>query len=132
MNEWSYEHMEVIMNKTDLCDITIIHEDTIDKVSRSMPKDAYLAELADFYKVFGDYTRTRILFALSNSEMCVCDIAVLLDMTQSAISHQLRVLKSSRLVKNRREGKVVYYSLDDEHIKKILQMGLEHVMEEAR
>ncbi|WP_425539239.1 ArsR/SmtB family transcription factor [Microaceticoccus formicicus] len=118
------------INKSDVCDITILHEEVIEKVSRNMPKDSYLADLADFYKVFGDYTRTRILFALSNAEMCVCDIAVLLDMSQSAISHQLRVLKSSRLVKNRRDGKAVYYSLDDEHIKRILEMGLEHVMEE--
>ncbi|MDO5717609.1 MAG: metalloregulator ArsR/SmtB family transcription factor [Tissierellia bacterium] len=115
---------------SELNDITVMHEDRIRDVRRDMPEDKDLQELANLYKVFGDFTRVRILYALSSSEMCVCDIAVLLDMSQSAISHQLRVLKSTRLVKNRREGKIVYYSLDDDHIKDILSIGLEHVMEE--
>lgn len=87
-------------------------------------------ELAEFFKVFGDPTRIKILFALRQNEICVCDIAKLLDMTPSAISHQLRVLKQAKLVKNRRQGKVIFYSLDDNHIELILKLGLEHVVEQ--
>ena len=94
-----------------------------------MPKDEQLFELADLFKMFGDGTRIRILYALFESEMCVCDIAQLLNMTQSAISHQLRLLKQSKLVKNRREGKTVYYSLADDHVRSIICQGMEHVME---
>ncbi|MDO5688632.1 MAG: metalloregulator ArsR/SmtB family transcription factor [Tissierellia bacterium] len=119
-------------NKPELCDITIIHEEILEDVKEKMPEDQDLSALADFFKVFGDYTRLRILSALTISEMCVCDISALLDMSQSAISHQLRVLKASRMVKNRREGKVVYYSLDDEHIGDILQEGMIHIQEEKR
>ena len=86
-------------------------------------------ELADFYKVFGDATRVKILCVLLESEMCVCDLAELLGMTQSAISHQLRVLKQAKLVKNRREGKTVYYSLADGHIQNIISQGMEHIQE---
>lgn len=111
------------------CDCDVIHEDVVRKVQDKMPHDDSLQKLAGFFKVFGDYTRVRILWALDESEMCVCDIAYLLDMTQSAISHQLRVLKQSSLVKSRREGKVVYYSLDDDHIKMVLDQGYEHVIE---
>ena len=92
-----------------------------------MPEEKKLYDLADLFKVFGDSTRIKILYALFESEMCVCDISNLLDMTQSAISHQLRVLKQARLVKFRKEGKVVYYSLDDEHIKNIFEQGFEHI-----
>ena len=94
-----------------------------------MPDEEMLYDLAELFKVFGDTTRARILCALFESEMCVCDISILLGMTQSSISHQLRVLKSAKLVKNRKEGKVVYYSLDDEHIKHIFEQGLEHISE---
>ena len=94
-----------------------------------MPDEAYLYEAAELLKVFGDSTRIRIIFVLCQSEMCVCDIAKLLEMTQSAISHQLRVLKQSRLVKSRRDGKTVFYSIADEHVKKIFYMSMEHVME---
>ena len=94
-----------------------------------MPQDEKLFDLAEFFKVFGDSTRIRILWALEDREMCVCDIAYLLNMTQSAISHQLRSLKQVNLVKNRREGKVVYYSLKDEHIKQIFDIGMEHITE---
>ena len=94
-----------------------------------MPKDNLLNELADFYKVFGDATRVKILCALLASEMCVCDLAELLGMTQSAISHQLRVLKQAKLVKNRRDGKTVYYSLADGHIQNIISQGMEHIQE---
>jgi ArsR family transcriptional regulator len=95
-----------------------------------MPQEETLYDLAELFKVFGDSTRIKILWALDEAEMCVCDIAFLLNMTQSAISHQLRVLKQTNLVKNRREGKVVYYSLDDDHVRKIFDQGLIHINEE--
>lgn len=114
--------------EVDKCDSTVIHEDVVNKVNRNMPKEE-LYDLAELFKVFGDPTRVRILWALDEAEMCVCDIAALLNMTQSAISHQLRVLKNARLVKNRREGKVVYYSLDDEHVRAIFNQGLVHIRE---
>ncbi|WP_422487279.1 ArsR/SmtB family transcription factor [Gudongella sp. DL1XJH-153] len=110
-----------------VCDCTVIHEETVNKVREGMPEEGVLERSADFFKVVGDRTRIRILHALFLSEMCVCDIAVLLDMNQSAISHQLRVLKQSGLVKYRREGKIVFYSLDDEHVMNILDQGLVHV-----
>ena len=113
----------------DKCDCTVIHEDVVKKVSKNMPDEEILYDLAELFKVFGDSTRVRILWALDEAEMCVCDIASVLNMTQSAISHQLRVLKQARLVKNRREGKVVYYSLDDEHVKAIFDQGLMHIKE---
>ncbi|TJX14605.1 helix-turn-helix transcriptional regulator [Tissierella creatinini] len=97
-----------------------------------MPQEEMLYDLAELFKVFGDSTRVKILWALDEAEMCVCDIAVLLNMTQSAISHQLRVLKQARLVKNRRDGKVVYYSLDDEHVKDIFDQGLNHIKEDGQ
>ena len=93
------------------------------------PSEVELARLTEFFKVFGDTTRMRILFTLSQSEMCVQDLSQTLSMNQSAISHQLRILKQSRIVKNRREGKSVYYSLDDEHVHAIISQGMEHVME---
>ncbi len=113
----------------DSCSCTIIHEDIINKVKSIMPQEEKLYDLAEFFKVLGDSTRIKIICALLESEMCVCDIAALLCMNQSAISHQLRILKQSRLVKFRKEGKVVYYSLDDEHIKQIFDYGLIHIME---
>ena len=115
--------------KSEVCDCTIIHEDIISAVKAQMPEEETLYDLAELFKVFGDTTRVKILCALFESEMCVCDISALLNMTQSAISHQLRVLKSAKLVKNRKDGKVVYYSLDDEHIKHIFDQGLAHVTE---
>lgn len=113
----------------DRCDCNIIHEDLIVQVRSKLPEREALIRLGDFFKVFGDPTRISILSALAESEMCVCDIAYLLGMTQSAISHQLRVLKQARLVKNRKEGKVVYYTLDDDHVKLIIEMGLTHIHE---
>ncbi|MGN1167421.1 MAG: ArsR/SmtB family transcription factor [Lachnospiraceae bacterium] len=119
------------MKKTEVecCDVTCIHSDMIRKVKELMPDDDLLSDLADFYKVFGDATRVKILCVLLESEMCVCDLAELLGMTQSAISHQLRVLKQMKLVKNRREGKTVYYSLADGHIQTIISQGMEHIQE---
>lgn len=116
--------------KSPCCDITIIHEELVEQVRQSMPPEEALFNLAEFFKVFGDTTRIRILYALFQSEMCVCDIAHLLGMTQSAISHQLRVLKGAKLVRNRKEGRVVYYSLDDDHIKAIFDQGYQHIQEQ--
>ncbi len=112
------------------CDCTTMHQDIINSVRSNMPSEKNLYSIAELFKVFGDSTRIKIICALFEAEMCVCDIAHLLNMTQSAISHQLRVLKQARLVKYRREGKIVYYSLDDEHIKDIFNIGLAHINEE--
>lgn len=116
-------------NKIETCSCNVIHEEVVNKVKNKMPNEEMLYDLAEFFKVFGDSTRIKIMYALFEQEMCVCDIAALLNMTQSAVSHQLRILKQSRLVKYRKEGKVVYYSLDDEHIKDIFKEGLEHINE---
>ena len=115
--------------KVEKCSCTIIHDDVITKIKDNIPKDEILYDLAEFFKVFGDSTRIKIICALFESEMCVCDLAALLGVTQSAISHQLRTLKGARLVRYRRDGKVVYYSLDDEHIKHIFDEGLRHITE---
>ena len=114
-------------NKIECCESSLIHEDVVKKVGENMPNEDMLYDLADLFKIFGDSTRVKILYVLFSSEMCVCDIAALLNMNQSAISHQLRVLKNARLVKNRRDGKVVYYSLDDDHVKQIFDQGLAHI-----
>lgn len=111
------------------CSCSIIHEDVVNRVKEIMPEEELLYDLAELFKVFGDTTRIKILWALFEADMCVCDIANLLGMNQSAISHQLRVLKQARLVKYRKEGKVVYYSLDDEHVKHIFDQGLIHINE---
>ena len=116
-------------NGFDVCSISSIHQDLVDTVRLQMTARPALAELADFYKLFGDNTRIRILAALSHSELCVCDLCVLLKMKQPAVSHQLRVLKQARIVKSRREGKVVFYALGDDHIRKVLDVGLEHLSE---
>ena len=106
-----------------------VHEDTVRRVNESIPCEEELFDLAELFKVFGDSTRVRILFVLFESEMCVCGLAELLGMTQSAISHQLRALKQSKLVKYRREGKTVFYSLADDHVVTILAQGMEHIAE---
>ena len=111
------------------CECTHIHEDVVKDVTAHMPEDEKICDLADFFKVFADSTRIKILYVLLCSEMCVCDLAETLQMTQSAISHQLRVLKQMDLVKNRRDGKTIYYSLSDSHISTILSQGLEHIEE---
>jgi ArsR family transcriptional regulator len=113
----------------DRCDCTIIHDEVVRRVRGQLPAEEELMDLADFFKVFGDTTRVSIICALFRSEMCVCDIAALLGMTKSAISHQLRILKQAKLVKYRRSGKVVYYSLDDDHVKNIFDQGLSHIEE---
>ena len=111
------------------CEFQFVHEDVVNAVQGQMPKDEVLYDLAELFKVFGDSTRVKILYVLFESEMCVCDIAQLLNMSQSAISHQLRALKQSKLVKYRREGKTVFYSLADGHVRTILGQGMEHVAE---
>jgi len=113
----------------EICEQTIIHKDVVQKVSKAMSNDEDLENVADLFKIFGDRTRIRLLRALYQSEMCVCDMAYLLDMTQSAISHQLRILKQAKLVKNRKEGKVVYYSLADQHVMQILVQAYDHIKE---
>ncbi len=113
----------------DSCDCTIIHKDLVEAAKCKMPEEENLYDLAELFRIFGDTTRIKILYALFISDMCVCDIAALLSMNQSAISHQLRILKQARLVKSKRDGKVVYYSLDDEHVKQIFDQGLIHLNE---
>ena len=112
-----------------LCDLIHSHSDTVRQIQEKIPEEQEIRGLADFFKVFADATRIRILCVLSCSEMCVCDLAQTLDMTQSAISHQLRLLKQMKLVVNRREGKTVFYSLADSHIKTIMNQGMEHIRE---
>lgn len=111
------------------CEAACVHKEIVEQVTQAMPDEEILYDLAELFKIFGDSTRIRILYALFESEMCVCDIAQLLGMTQSAISHQLRCLKQSKLVKYRREGKTVFYSLADAHVRTIFDQGMEHIME---
>ena len=113
----------------ELCQEYFLHEDRLEDTREGSPTEEMVYDLVELFKVFGDVTRVKIIYALLESEMCVCDIASLLDMTQSAISHQLRVLKKARLVKFRKEGKTVFYSLDDQHIDKIFSFGLDHIKE---
>ena len=113
----------------ECCDDTCPHPDILSRVQRAIPDEDTLYDLTELFRIFGDSTRVRILYVLFESEMCVCDIAELLGMTQSAISHQLRALKNARLVKARREGKTVFYALADDHVKTIIDQGLEHVLE---
>ena len=107
----------------------VIHKDTVDRVSKLMLNEENSIDLAEFFKIFGDSTRIKILNALLNESMCVCDIAALLNMTHSAISHQLKILKQAKIVKYNKVGKVVYYMLDDEHIEQIFKKGVEHIEE---
>ena len=106
-----------------------IHEEIVEKVDADMPDEEILYDLAELFKIFGDSTRIKILYVLFESEMCVCDIAQLLNMTSTAVSHQLRILKGNKLVKSRREGKNIFYSLADSHVTSILDQGMEHVSE---
>lgn len=111
------------------CEESLVHQDAVERVRNLLPQDETLYDLAELFKIFGDSTRVKILYALLESELCVCDIAKLMEVSQSAVSHQLRVLKASKLVKFRREGKTVYYSLADEHVIRILSQGMEHILE---
>lgn len=114
---------------SETCDYLHIHPEVIDVIQEKMPPEETLYDLAELYKVFGDSTRIKILYVLFEAEVCVCDLAHCLNMTVSAISHQLRVLKQSRLVKSRREGKTVFYSLADDHVRTIIGQGLSHIKE---
>jgi len=128
LNNYSSERMIVMNNET--CDYMHIHCEEIDKIKENMPREEILYDLAEVFKIFGDTTRIKILYVLLEAEICVCDIAQMLNMSMSAISHQLRVLKQARLVKYRREGKTVFYSLSDDHVKTIISQGMDHILEE--
>lgn len=117
------------MDKNLICDCEVIHDDIVTEVRSKMSSKEEYTELASLFKLFGDGTRVQILHALEQHEMCVCDLAVLLDLTKSAISHQLKSLRIAKLVKYRREGQIVYYSLADDHVKKIIDTGYEHLTE---
>ena len=108
---------------------SVIHEETVAAVCDRLPEDEVIMDLADAFKAFSDFTRLKILLALLNSEMCVCDIAAVLGMTKSAVSHQLKTLKQNNLVRSRREGKVIYYSIADGHVETMISNGMEHVLE---
>ena len=123
---------ENINEQIECCDCNEIHEDLLKIVNDTMPEETELYDLAELFKVFGDSTRIRILFVLFEAEVCVCDLAKVLNMTQSAISHQLRILKANKLVNSRREGKSVFYSLADGHVRTIIAQGREHIEEEYR
>ena len=120
---------ENINEQIECCDCNEIHEDLLKIVNDTMPEETELYDLAELLKVFGDSTRIRILFVLFEAEVCVCDLAKVLNMTQSAISHQLRILKANKLVNSRREGKSVFYSLADGHVRTIIAQGREHIEE---
>ena len=115
----------------DRTDCSVIHQEVVDRVRQALPDEDTLLDLADAFKLFSDSTRLKILYALMEAEMCVCDISVLLGMTKSSVSHQLRVLKQSNLVKYRKAGRVIYYSLADDHVRTICRMGMEHVLEDS-
>jgi ArsR family transcriptional regulator len=114
----------------ECCESTEVHEDLLQIVQEKLPDEEELYDLAELFKVFGDSTRIRILFVLFEAEVCVCDLAEALNMTQSAVSHQLRILKQNKLVKSRREGKSVFYSLADDHVRSIIDQGREHIEED--
>ena len=117
-------------NREEFCESCEIHEDLLRIVNETLPEETELYDLAELFKVFGDSTRIRILFVLFEAEVCVCDLAKVLNMTQSAISHQLRILKQNKLVKSRREGKSIFYSLADDHVRTIINQGRDHIEED--
>ena len=117
------------IHDVECCEECAVHDEVVQSVRGMLPDDDDLYDLAELFKVFGDSTRIKILYVLFEAEMCVCDIAQLLIMNQSAISHQLRILKQNRLVKSRRDGKAVFYSLADSHVRTIINQGMEHIEE---
>ena len=124
--------MQKDLDKEPVCCETVeVHEDLLRIVEQTMPEETELYDLAELFKVFGDSTRIRILFVLSSAEVCVCDLARVLNMTQSAISHQLRILKQNKLVKSRRDGKSIFYSLAAGHVSTIIAQGRDHIEEDA-
>lgn len=120
---------EIDCDLIERCEATVVHEDVVKQIENILPEEETLYDLAEFYKVFADSTRIKILYVLLKSEMCVCDLSQVLGVSQSAVSHQLRMLKQMKLVKFRRDGKTVYYSLSDHHIESILSQGIEHISE---
>ena len=116
-------------NITPICESEEVHESVVNQKREAMPSEELLYDLSDFFKILGDSTRMNILFAIDGEPMCVCDIAALLGMTKSAVSHQLKALRLSKLVKSRRDGQVIYYSLADDHVKQILDLGFAHLYE---
>ena len=128
IKEGTGERMEE--RKDEICEGCEVHEDLLKIVNETLPEETELYDLAELFKVFGDSTRIRILFVLFEAEACVCDLAKVLNMTQSAISHQLRILKQNKLVKNRREGKSIFYSLADDHVRTIINQGRDHIEED--
>ncbi len=118
-----------IENDIEVCEFMHAHEDTVKSVRKGMPSDEALFDLAELFKIFGDSTRIKILYILFESEMCVCDIAALVGVSQSAVSHQLRLLKQANLIKPRRDGKTVFYSLADDHVRTIINNGVHHIFE---
>ena len=122
-------NMNNIDDTVECCDCNEVHEELLKIVNETMPEETELYDLAELFKVFGDSTRIRILFVLFEAEVCVCDLSKVLNMTQSAISHQLRILKQNKLVNSRREGKSVFYSLADGHVRTIIAQGREHIEE---
>ena len=116
------------MSKNEfICDCNIIHQEVVDKTINNMPDSYTFSKLAEFFKILGDTTRAKILFALDQNEMCVCDIANVLGMSKSSISHQLGTLRRSGIVKCRKSGKEVFYMLDDEHVKQVFEIGVQHI-----
>ncbi len=115
--------------ETGVCQDVCTNEELVDRIKKQMPDADHLLELSNLFKALGDFTRMRILNALLESELCVCDLVSILEMNQSAISHQLRVLRSSKIVKYRKEGRNVYYSLDDDHVHQLIRQGMDHVLE---
>lgn len=122
-----YERKNILSRKNDCCDCEIMHVEMVEEALRSMPTEAYIADLTRFYKILGDETRLRICLALRNDELCVCDLANVLAMTKSAVSHQLRTLRENQIVKNRQAGKEVFYTLDDEHVRAVLEISYSHI-----
>lgn len=129
MSNYSYMGFMTVPMQNDVCQEFCANEKLVDRVKRQLPEKENLLELANLFKALGDFTRIRILNALLASELCVCDLVEILDMNQSAISHQLRVLRSSKIVKYRKEGRNVIYSLDDDHIHQLIRQGMDHILE---
>ena len=123
------DEKSLVQREADCCETEEVHEELLKIVEEKLPAEESLMDLAELFKVFGDSTRIRILFVLFEAEVCVCDLAQALNMTQSAISHQLKILKNNKLVKSRREGKSVFYSLADDHVRTIVSQGMEHIEE---
>ena len=115
------------MKTAEVCDCNVIHENVVEDVKSKMLDNEFISEISTFFKILGDNTRVKILFALDHNEMCVCDIANVLNMTKSSISHQLSYLKDLNIVKSRKSGKEVYYSLDDEHVKEVFEVAISHI-----